>query len=249
MLRNFAILASIEFKSSNNFCSSSEFHRCPVCFQGKLGLSDVDAGETIKCAGYWDEDTNMKTKCTYSVPSSSAPRLQPWYSEEPTQEQKDEMKEFTEQQIALATGKSPKGPPSELLEAAEKLDWPDTSIPAQRKKAVELMYEVCTTGSVKIDLPEDQKKAKQKIFGLFSTASGPLSATEVLESVVKEFGIAAAKAEAKAKQEKAIAAGCECAANAAVLQAFQELSELYFKAGNSNAGISVSLIQRFGICR
>ncbi len=102
------------------------------------------------------------------------------------------------------------------------------------------MYEVCTSGSVKIDLPEDQKKAKQKIFGLFSTASGPLSATEVLQSVVKEFGIAAAKAEAKAKQEKAIAAGCECAANAAVLQAFQELSELYFKAGNANAGVSVS---------
>jgi hypothetical protein len=29
------------------------------------------------------------------------------------------------------------------------------------------------------------------------------------------------------------------------LQAFQELSELYFKAGNSNAGISVSVMQPF----
>mmetsp|Transcript_5146 Transcript_5146/g.7854 ORF Transcript_5146/g.7854 Transcript_5146/m.7854 type:complete len:469 (-) Transcript_5146:853-2259(-) len=212
--------------------------RCPVCSQGKLGLSDEDAGETIKCGGYWDEDLNTKTKCTYAVPNSSAPRLKPWYAEEPSEEQKEEMKEFTEQQIALATGKSPKGAPPELLEAAEKLDWPDTSDPSQRKKACVLMYEVCTSGSVKIDLPEDQKKAKQKIFGLFSTASGPLSATEVLQSVVKEFGIAAAKAEAKAKQEKAIAAGCECAANAAVLQAFQELSELYFKAGNANAGVS-----------
>ncbi len=217
------------------------YHRCPVCSQGKLGLFDEDAGDTIKCAGYWDEDLNLKTRCTYAVPNSSAPRLKPWYAEEPSEEQKEEMKEYTEQQKAIATGKSPNGAPKELLEAAEKLEWPDTSDPSQRKKACELMYELCTSGSVKIDLPEDQKKAKQKIFGLFSTASGSLSATEVLQSVVKEFGIAAAKAEAKKKQEKALAAGCECPANAAVLQAFQELSDLYFKGGNSNAGISVSL--------
>lgn len=219
--------------------------RCPVCSQGKLGLSDEDAGDTIKCAGYWDEDLNTKITCTYVVPSGSAPRLKPWYSEEPTEEQKEEMNESTEKQKAIATGKSPDGPPSELIEAAEKLDWPDTSDPSQRKKACELMYEICTSGSVKIDLPEDQKKAKQKIFGLFSTASGALSATDVLKTVVKEFGIASFKAEAKAKQKEALAAGCNCAANAAVLQAFQELSELYFKAGNANAGLSVSVIQRF----
>lgn len=212
--------------------------RCPVCSQGKLGLSDEDAGDTIKCAGYWDEDLNTKITCTYVVPSGSAPRLKPWYSEEPTEEQKEEMNESTEKQKAIATGKSPDGPPSELIEAAEKLDWPDTSDPSQRKKACELMYEICTSGSVKIDLPEDQKKAKQKIFGLFSTASGALSATDVLKTVVKEFGIASFKAEAKAKQKEALAAGCNCAANAAVLQAFQELSELYFKTGNANAGLS-----------
>ncbi len=215
--------------------------RCPVCSQGKLGLSDEDGGETIKCGGYWDEDLNMKTKCTYSVSNSSAPRLQPWYSDEPTEEQKEEMKEFTEKQIALATGKSPGGPPSELLEAAEKLDWVDTSNPSQRKKACELMYDMCTSGSVKIDFPEDEKKAKQKIFGLFATHSKPMSAADVLKDVIKEFGIAAAKAEAKAKQKEALATGCNCAANAPLLQAFQELSELYFKGGNSNAGISVSM--------
>ena len=246
---------SLLISSSNPFCIifrcidghvNGRLARCPVCSQGKLSLCDEDAGDTIKCGGYWDEDLNTKTTCMYKVPNSSAPRLQPWYSEEPTEEQKEEMSEFTENQKANATGKSRKGPPSELLEAAEKLlDWPDTSDPSQRKKACEIMYEVCTSGSVKIDLPEDQKKAKQKIFGLFSTASGALSATDVLESVVKEFGIATAKAEAKAKQKEALAAGCECAANAAVLQAFQELSELYFKAGNSNAGISVSMMQPF----
>ena len=212
--------------------------RCPLCSLGKLGLSDEDAGDTIKCAGYWDEDLNVKTRCPFSAPNSSAPRLQPWYSEEPTEEQKEEMNEYIEQQKALATGKSSSGPPTELLEAAKKLDWPDTSIPAHRKKACELMYDVCTSGSVKIDLPEDQKKAKQKIFGLFSTASEAMSAVDVLTAVVKEFGLAAAKAESKAKQKKALAAGCNCPANAGVLQAFQELSELYFKAGNSNAGIS-----------
>jgi hypothetical protein len=215
---------------------------CPVCSQGKLGLSDEDAGDNVKCAGYWDEDLNTKMSCTYAVPNSSAPRLKPWYSEEPTEEEKEEMKEFTEKQKATATGKSPDGAPPELLEAAEKLDFPDTSDPKQRKKACELMYEVCTSGSVKIDLPEDQKKAKQKIFSLFSTATEAMSATDVLKAVVKEFGIASFKAEAKAKQKEALAVGCNCAANAAVLQAFQELSELYFKAGNSNAGISAKKV-------
>ena len=214
--------------------------RCPVCSQGKLSLSDEDAGDTIKCGGYWDEDLNMKTKCTYSVPNSSAPRLQPWYSEEPTEEQKEEMKEFTEKQIGLATGKSPDGPPPELLEAAEKLDWVDTSDANQRKKACDLMYDMCTSGKVKIDFPEDTKKAKQKIFGLFATHKKPVSAVDVLKDVIKEFGIAAFKAEAKAKQKEALATGCKCAANAPLLQAFQELADLYFKADNSNAGASVS---------
>ena len=215
--------------------------RCPVCSQGKLNLSDEDAGDTIQLGGYWNEDINIKIRCTYSAPSSSAPRLKPWYSEEPTEEQKEKMKEFTNQQIALATGKSPDGPPSELLEAAVNIvDWPDTSNPSQRKKSCDLMYEMCTSRSVKIDFPEDEKKAKQKIFTIISANKGPMSTTDVLIAVIKEFGIAAAKAEAKAKQASALATVCNCAANAAVLQAFQELSELYFKSGNSNAGISVS---------
>ena len=49
------------------------------------------------------------------------------------------------------------------------------------------MYELCTSGSVKIDLPEDQKKAKQKIFGLFSTDLGVLGVTLDVDSLHRWF--------------------------------------------------------------
>ena len=59
----------------------------------------------------------------------------------------------------------------------------------------------------------------------------------------KQYGVAAAKSEAKAAQQSAIAGSCACPANAPIVAVMQELSDLYFKEGNANAGASVSFVR------
>jgi len=58
-----------------------------MCFGGRPCLNDEDAGATVQCKGYFDEDMNGRIPCGYSVSASAAPRLQPWYSEEPSEEE------------------------------------------------------------------------------------------------------------------------------------------------------------------
>lgn len=69
---------------------------------------------------------------------------------------------------------------------------------------------------------------------------GNMDATpgEILELVVKEYGVASAKEEVKAKQKDALANSCSVAANAGIVQALQELGDMYFKDGNTNAGLT-----------
>jgi hypothetical protein len=66
------------------------------------------------------------------------------------------------------------------------------------------------------------------------------SAVELVELVMKEFGVASVKEEAKARQKSAMENACVVPANAGIVQAFQELGDYYFKEGNSNAGLTVS---------
>ena len=127
-----------------------------------------------------------------------------------------------------------------MTAAAEKLeeDWEDM---ASKEKA-QAMVDLCTSGKSQADLPQDEKKARIAV-GKLIMSNQEATATEVLELVVKEFGIASAKEEAKAKQKSAMATSCTVAANAGIIQALQELGDYYFKDGNANAGITVS----FGI--
>ena len=67
--------------------------------------------------------------------------------------------------------------------------------------------------------------------------------TLVSLAAFKQYGVAAAKSEAKAAQQSAIAGSCACPANAPIVAVMQELSDLYFKEGNANAGASVSFVR------
>lgn len=221
--------------------------RCPSCFQGKLNLKDEDAGATIICKGYYDEDSAQRIPCGYAVPLSSAPRLQPWYSTQPTEEQIEEMEAITENHKAMADGKGGisatsasaggSGVPSELEAAAKSLDdqWGD----ADNKTKAQLIVDISTSGSIKLDLPQDEKKARIAV-GKMILANPSASAIELVALVMKEFGIATVKEEAKARQKSAMENACVVPANAGIVQAFQELGDYYFKEGNSNAGLTVS---------
>jgi len=211
--------------------------RCQTCFKGKLNLKDEDAGATVLCKGYYDEDIAARIPCGFVIAnnSSSIPRLQPWYATEPTEEQIDEMKAITEKHESLADGGGgglgDDGVPSELVDAAEALDWEDL---VPKEKAQEIVN-IGTSYSTKIDFPQDEKKARIAV-GKMILSNPDSSAVEMLELVIKEFGVAAAKEEAKAKQKSAMAHSCKVAANAGIVQAFQELGDYYFKDGNANAG-------------
>mmetsp|Transcript_10566 Transcript_10566/g.24663 ORF Transcript_10566/g.24663 Transcript_10566/m.24663 type:complete len:341 (-) Transcript_10566:475-1497(-) len=68
--------------------------QCPACEFGRLKLNDADAFETVKCAGGFDESIQLRVpSCSYSVSAGKAPRFQPWYQNEPTEEEKEVMKE------------------------------------------------------------------------------------------------------------------------------------------------------------
>lgn len=216
--------------------------RCPTCFQGKLQLDESDAGSSIICKGYFDEETQYRIPCQYKAPASKAPRLQPWYTDEPTEEEMEAMKAVTENHISMGSGAGGGGGgagdvPQDLMDAAKELDWPIAS----PKQAAQALLEMCTTGSTKVDLPQDEKKARTAIGKLLLNhrASNPdATAIEMLELIIKEFGISAAKKEAKAKQKTAVAANCTCPENAGIVQALQELGDYYFKDGNANAGMA-----------
>lgn len=209
--------------------------RCPTCFIGKLSLNEADAGATVVCKGYFDEEIQNRIPCQYSCNASSAPRLLPWYSEEPTEEEKEAMKAVTEKHVALAEGKGGGGVPPAMAAAAEALEekW-DAS---DRKRAAQQMVELCTSGKTRVDLPQDEKKARMAV-GKIVLANPEATCAEVLALVVKEFGVATAKEDAKERQKSALASSCNVAENAGIVQALQELGDLYFKDGNSNAGLT-----------
>lgn len=217
------------------------FHhlRCPTCFQGKLQLVEEDAGETIKCTGYFDEDIGRHLPCAYKTKTAAVARLQPWYFEEPSEEQMEELKAAIEKQKAAAGGEAATtfDIPAEVLESAKKLEWPDTSTMDGKKAAAKLMVELCTDV---IDIPEDAKKASMGIGKIIVNNPGT-SAIEILELVLKEYGIKELKQAASEKQKDAFETSCACPANAPIVQVFKELGDLYFKEGNANAGASVSV--------
>lgn len=211
--------------------------RCPSCFKGKLGVREEDGGATVACRGYFDEEIQQRIPCSYTSLAASAPRLYPWHTEEPSEEEMEAMKEITKEAEAVASGKGGGSVPRELMDAAEEMDWPI----ANPKERAQAMVDLCTTLSAKVDLPQDEKKARiavgKLLMNLLREDDGA-TAVRALEAIVAEFGISADKAEARARQKSALGGNCACAANAGVVQAFQELGDLYFKDGNSNAGLS-----------
>ena len=148
------------------------------------------------------------------------------------------MKAITEKQEGFAAGKGDGVVPPELLQAAEAVkDWDETDV----KVKAQLMVDICHSGKTKVDIPQDETKARRAV-GKLLLANSSASAVEFLKLVVGEFGIASVKEDAKEKQKEAMAGSCTVAANAGIIQAFQELKDYYFKEGNGNAGGTVGPI-------
>jgi DNA polymerase/3'-5' exonuclease PolX len=63
-----------------------------------------------------------------------------------------------------------------------------------------------------------------------------------MEAVIKKFGFAELKAEIEKKREEVVESACKNPSNAALVLAFHELSQLYYKEGNRNAGLTYSKV-------
>lgn len=123
-----------------------------------------------------------------------------------------------------------------LTAKAEEFEWVLTSrdgLKAATKAMVTLLQE--HDGEKTIDLPEDG--VQQKV-GQIIAANRSLSAAEIVPVIIQEFGFVEDKQAASEKKEAAIKTITKTSANAAIVKAFQELADLYFKSGNTNAGIT-----------
>ena len=178
------------------------------------------------CLGTYDEEMACSVPCSVTYTPEKAPRWQPFFLEEPSEEEKAEMdrleavakgEETAEEANAEVSDDSDLG---KLLKEAEgiKLDMSNReAIQESTAKIVELLE---ANGS--LDLPEGLKmKVGQGIL-----QHTDLSAPELIKVFAKEFGFRKAKAEKAKAKESAIEAGCANPANAPLLLVFEEMASV-----------------------
>lgn len=162
-------------------------------------------------------------------------RLFPWFENEPTEEEKEAMndsemdKKDTQDDI-----------PIELKNSMKELEW-DLSSKENIKKALSAMVEICSTESSPIDLPSDSAKVKMEI-GTLIIQNKDQSASTILSLIIKKYGLKEKNAEVAKKRTEKAASNCTIPSNASIYEVLKELSDLYFKEGNTNAGVTYSKV-------
>lgn len=204
--------------------------KCVACKYGQPRVSDD--GSAIVCPGYFNEDKGYRVPCGNSIFIESAPRLNPWYINEPTEEEEEAMKEESKASVSGSDAKLP----DSMVEAAEKIEW-DLSVKANIKKATSDMIQIISSEKSPIDLPSDKSKVKMEI-GTLIVLNKNESALAVLNLIVEKYGFKEGNDEMAKNDEENIGAMLTVKANVSVYMAIKELSDLYFKEKNTNAGIT-----------
>jgi hypothetical protein len=189
---------------------------------------------TVFCSGWFDEELQVRHSCFYKAPATEAPRLQPFYTEEPTEEEKEEMEAQWEatkagSAEAVAAGEGGKSIVAKLVSGIDDFDL--STGPGKTKAAGDLVAAVAGI----VDIPDDESKAKLAV-GKIVVMNTDSSKEEILQAIIDEFGLKAVNEEQSKAKAKAATSICGHPANAPVLEAIMELSSLYFKEGNGNAG-------------
>jgi hypothetical protein len=121
---------------------------------------------------------------------------------------------------------------AKLVKAAYKLEWKLDNRKALKESTGGMVDLLLDHG---VDIPKDRQEAIKKI-GPLIVANREKSASEVVPVIVKEFGFLENKKKAAKKKAAIIESTVANPKNAGLVAAFQELSELYFKESNANAG-------------
>jgi hypothetical protein len=126
---------------------------------------------------------------------------------------------------------------AKLVKAANKLEWKMNNRKELKESTGGMVDLLLEHDGKKVDIPQDRQEAIKKV-GPLIVANREKKASEIIPIIVKEYGFLEDKQEKAAKKEAAIENMVGHPKNAGLVAAFQELSELYFKESNRNAGSS-----------
>eukprot|EP00934_Nitzschia_sp_Nitz4_P003434 Nitzschia sp. Nitz4//scaffold29_size155292//65550//67145//NITZ4_002656-RA/size155292-processed-gene-0.45-mRNA-1//-1//CDS//3329546442//3424//frame0 len=199
---------------------------------GRLGNCPLDGGrlkypegeyDHVVCMGRFDEDNQVRLPCEFQGDRSDPKlRCKPFYLQEPSEEEKEEMDKLQEEARGESNPASSEAA-EELLEAVRKCNW-DLSNPKGIKNATTEMVELVKD---KLDLPEGRDL--KRLLGQIFVSNADKGAEGVAQEILDKYGF---KEDKEAKQEAkqaALEAACENPKNGSLLMAFQELATLYFK--------------------
>mmetsp|Transcript_34957 Transcript_34957/g.84593 ORF Transcript_34957/g.84593 Transcript_34957/m.84593 type:complete len:683 (+) Transcript_34957:164-2212(+) len=206
---------------------------CPLC-QGQLKYDDTDYEATVHCSGRYDEDMGRRVACSYKVGrlDSNCPRLLPWFTAEPSEEEKEAMEKVKEEARGESEGGDYDNQPvaAELLKAAADLELNLDTMPGKKEAATQ--YAALVEG--KLDIPEGRNATME--VGRVVMSNLENSPKDIMQSIISKFGIKEVKEAKAAKKEAAAESACANPKNAPLILAFKECSKYYFEEGNANAG-------------
>jgi len=208
--------------------------RCLDCQKGKLSITDD--GDAIQCKGYFDEEGGYRVSCKSRFPVDAVQRYKPWFIQELTDEEEALMDE------QMTVGKESNGEadtsklPGDLVQAVNNIEW-DLSSKQNIKKVTTAMVELCASETSPIDFPSALAKGKMEV-GKMILEHKNESASVVLNLIVAKYGLKEKNAKNAKRRTEQVEAAMTVGANAGIVEAFNELAELYFAEKNSNAAIS-----------
>lgn len=204
--------------------------KCVSCLEGNPKISED--GSEVVCNGFYDKDKGFHVSCGSKIKVKDADRHKPWFGHEPTEEEEETMK----QEYNPDSDKKDQKVPEKIMKAVKKIDW-DLSGQKQIKKAVSEIIDICSAESSPIDFPSNQSKTKMDI-GMMIVQNRDKDAVAVLELVIDKYGLKKKNTEDAKKRAEQVKAVVNVASNASIYEVLQELSSLYFKEKNTNAGAS-----------
>ena len=128
--------------------------RCPLCQGGKVAIRD-DLGTTASCTGYFDDAKGIRISCSFQAPVEKCPRLNPWWTEKPSDEDMEQLIQLDDEAKA---GKSKISQLSTeaiaaLTHKVNALEW-KTSTKEDIKAATAAMIAIMIEGTgPKVNLP------------------------------------------------------------------------------------------------
>lgn len=178
----------------------------------------------------FQKDIGRRIPCSYSTPRLANPesvRAHPFYTEEPSEEEKDaleKIKEEVREGGGAGVTKTADNPiAQELLKAAKSLDGKlDFSSNAGRKQAV---GEFVALVEGKVDLPEN-RNPKMELGRLIMANYDGKSAEEIMQVIFDKYGFANVKEEKAAAKEAAAEAACANPKNAGLILALGECAKV-----------------------